>query len=148
MQPVYIDPPQTTRVMINGAGANYNLTTWHGISDFSTLTSAQVRADILLCLHDRRITLRAANVVNLNNVQIDDTSIIETIQAKILKLSFKQKICASVLQQLCPGHSDQPHAAIEHIRQSANGPDIQLITTTTINYQRMLNTSCLRSCHS
>ena len=86
---------------------------------------------------------------HLNDVQIDDTSIIETIQAKILKLSFKQTICASVLQQLCPGYSDQPHAAIEHIRQSVNGLDIQLVTTTTIEYyQRMLNASCLRSCHS
>jgi hypothetical protein len=125
--------------MTNGAGTNYNLTTWHGISNFTTLTQAQVRADILkLCLHDGTVILRAADF-NLNKVQIDDTSINETIQAKILKLGFKQ-ICASVLQQLCLGYSDQPHAAIEHIRQSVPGPDGQLVTATTIvYYQRMLN---------
>jgi hypothetical protein len=135
----YIKLPQTTRVMTNGAGANYNLTTWHGVSDFATLTQEQVRADILEpCLHDGPVTLRVADF-NLNEVQIDDTSINETIQAKILKLGFKQ-ICASVLQQLCPGYSNQPHAAIEHIRQSAPGPDGQLVTATTIvYYQRMLN---------
>jgi hypothetical protein len=125
--------------MTNGAGTNYNLTTWHGVSDFTTLTQAQVRADILEpCLHDGTVTLRAADF-NLNKVQIDYTSINETIQAKILKLGFKQ-ICASVLQQLCPGYSDQPHAAIEHICQLVPGPDGQLVTAATIvYYKQMLN---------
>ncbi len=47
-----IELPQTTRVMTNSTGANYNPTTWHGVSNFATLTQAQVHADILKpCLH-------------------------------------------------------------------------------------------------
>jgi hypothetical protein len=109
-------------------------------ANLATLTPVQVCADVLEpCLHDGPITLKAANF-NLQDVQINDTSVLKTIQAKILKLCFKQ-ICTYVFNQLCPGYSDQPHAAIEHIHQSAPGPDGQLITATTIEYyQRMLNT--------
>jgi hypothetical protein len=125
--------------MVNGHGYDYNLITWLGANDLSTLTPAQVCANILnTCLHDGPITLHDTNF-NLNNVQINNTLIVETIQAKILKIGFKQ-IRASIFQQLCPGYSNQPHAAIEHIRQSSNCPDGQLVTATTIEYyQRMLN---------
>ncbi len=135
----YIKLPETTVVQVNGTGDNYNLTTWHGAANLATLTLAQVCADILKpCLQDGPITLKAANF-NLQDVQIDDTSVLKMIQAKILKLGFKQ-ICASVFKQLCPGYSNQPHAAIEHIHQSEPGPDGQLVTATTIEYfQRMLN---------
>jgi hypothetical protein len=56
-----------------------------------------------------------------------------------LKLGFKQ-ICASIFQQLCPGYRDEPHAALEHIRQSAPGPDGQMVTASVIKYyKRMMN---------
>jgi hypothetical protein len=126
-------------IVVNNAGHNYNLTTWHSAANLHMLSPVQVRATILdPCLHDGPITLRTANF-NLNNVQVDDTSIIKIIQAKILKLGFRH-ICASVFQQMCPGYSDQPHAAIKHIRQLVPGPDGQLVTVTTIKYnQQMLN---------
>ncbi len=135
----YIKLPQKMVVVVDSGSHNYDLTTWYGAANFRTLLPAQVRASILNpCLHDGLITLCATNI-NLNNVQIDDTSITKIIQAKILKLRFRQ-ICASVFQQLCPGYSNQPHAAIKHIRQSAPGPNGQLIMATTIKYyQQMLN---------
>jgi hypothetical protein len=112
----YIKLPQTTGVMINGVGVNYNLTSWLGAADLSTLTRVEVRATILEpCLRDGPITLSVADF-NLIEANVDAKTICNTIQAKILKLGFKQ-ICASIFQQLCPGYSDQPHAAREHIRQ-------------------------------
>jgi hypothetical protein len=72
----YIKLPQSTVVMVNSAGANYNLTTWHGAADLCTLLLAQVCALILdPCLHDGPITLKAANF-NLQDVQVNDTLII------------------------------------------------------------------------
>jgi hypothetical protein len=66
-------------------------------------------------------------------------TIIEQIHSKILMLGFKQ-ICASIFQQLCPGYSNQPHAVIEHIHQTAPGPKGLLVTSTTIKYyQRMFS---------
>ncbi len=137
----YIELPQTTVVMQNGAGADYNLTTWHGAANLATLTPDQVRAQILEpCLHTGPITLGAVSF-NLTDDQIDDTTCINLIHSKVLKLGFKQ-ICKSIFQQLCPGYSDQPHAALEHIRQTSIGPNGQMVTSTTVEYyQRMLNAS-------
>ena len=137
----YIELPQTTVPMQNHTGAAYTLTTWHGAADLATLTPHQVRTQILEpCLQTVPITLGAASF-NLTDAQIDDTTCIDLIHSKVLKLGFKQ-ICKSIFQQLCPGYSDQPHAALEHIRQTSIGPDGQTVTLTTIEYyQRMLNAS-------
>ncbi len=76
---------------------------------------------------------------NLTKANVDAKTICNTIQAKILKLGFKQ-ICATIFQQLCPGYSNQPHVALEHIRQSVPGPDGQMVTASIIKYyQRMMN---------
>jgi hypothetical protein len=42
----YIELPQGTQAMINGAGTAYNLTTWLSAADLSTLTRKQVQANI------------------------------------------------------------------------------------------------------
>jgi len=63
----------------------------------------------------------------------------KTIHAQILCLGFKQ-ICTTIITQLCPGYSDQPHAILEHIFQTSTGPDGQPVTSTVIEYyQCMLN---------
>ena len=76
---------------------------------------------------------------NLAKANVVAETIRDIIQAKILKLGFK-RICSSIFQQLCPGYSDQPHAALEHIRHSVPGPDGQIVTASVIKYfQRMMN---------
>jgi hypothetical protein len=103
----YIELPQTTRVMVNGIGANYNLTSWLGADDLSSLTRNEVRSQILEpCLRDGPITLGVADF-NLAEANVDAETIRDTIQAKILKLGFKQ-ICSSIFQQLCPGTAISP----------------------------------------
>jgi hypothetical protein len=135
----YIKLPQTMRVMVNGVRVNYNPTSWLGASDLSTLSCAEVCTNILEpCLHDGPITLSVADF-NLAKANVDDKTICKTIQMMILKLGFKQ-ICTSVFQQLCPGYSNQPHAALENIHQSAPGPDGQMVMASVIEYyQRMMN---------
>jgi len=135
----YVELPQTMRVMVNGVNANYNLTSWLGADDLSSLTCDEACAQILEpCLRDGPITLSIADF-NLAKANVDAETIRDTIQAKILKLGFKQ-ICSSIFQQLCLGYSNQPHAALEHIRQSAPGPDGQMVTASVIEYfQCMMN---------
>ena len=137
----YLELPQTTVPMTDGNGADYNLTTWHGVADLSTLIADEVRTRLLEpTLQDGPIALRPADF-NLGEANIDVGSIRESIQAKILRLGFRQ-ICASIFVQLCPGYSDQPHAVLEHIRQTSVGPDGQLLTTSVLDYyQRLLNAS-------
>jgi hypothetical protein len=43
----YVKHPQTSRAMVNGAGAGYNLVTFHGVDNICTLTLAQVQTSIL-----------------------------------------------------------------------------------------------------
>ena len=97
----YIKLPQMMLVMVNGVGANYNLTSWLGADDLRGLTRDEVRLQILEpCLRDGPITLGVADF-NLAEANVDVETIRDTIQAKILKLGFKQ-ICSSIFQQLCP----------------------------------------------
>jgi hypothetical protein len=135
----YLELPQTTIAMMDGHYIAYNLTTWHGVADLTTLTSNEVCMLILEpCLQDGPIALCPANY-NLGNANIDAVTVCETIHAKILCLGFKQ-ICASIFAQLYPGYSDQPHAVLEHICQTSTGFDGQPVTATVIEYsQRMLN---------
>jgi hypothetical protein len=125
--------------MTNGAGIAYQLMTWHGAADLSTLGSNDVRKLILEpCLQDGPILLRPADF-NLGEVNIESTMIRETITSKILSLGFRQ-ICSSIFMQLCPGYSDQPHAILEHIRQTTMGSDGQPVTASVVEYyQQMLN---------
>lgn len=51
-----------------------------------------------------------AAAFNLTDVDINDMRLVEMIQAKILKLGFKQ-ICVSIFQQLCLGYINQLNAA-------------------------------------
>ena len=116
-----------------------NLATWHGESDLSTLTCAQFRTLILepcLQLQDGHIALMP-NDFNLSEANVDSTKIREDIHGKILKLGYKQ-ICHAIFGQLCPGYSDQPHAALEHIHQTTRGPDGALVTSSVVEFYQHL----------
>ncbi len=74
----YIELPQGSRTLINGAGNGYNLVSFLGIDNLRTLTREQVHIDILsvvqqdspvlLCMSD--YNLQAANT-DSNNVYLD-----------------------------------------------------------------------------
>jgi len=58
----FIELPQTTRQMTNGAGNAYNLTTFHGTTDLCILTSQEIQAEILdYTLQDGPVELQAAS---------------------------------------------------------------------------------------
>jgi hypothetical protein len=133
----YINLPITTIPMTNGAGGAYNLTTHHGPGNLRTMTAAKVLTQIVNpCLQQGPITLKNADF-NLAAANVDTTKHRDLLNSKILQLGFKQ-ICAAMFRQLCPSYSDQPHAVIEHIRQSAPGTDSQLIVATIHEYFQCL----------
>ncbi len=112
----YIKLPQTSRAMVNGAGAGYNLVMYHGADDLRTLQSAGVQATILnLTLQDGPYDLQPASF-NLTTTRTDSALLRSTIKGKILRLAYAT-ICNTLFLKLCPGYSNQPHAALDHIRQ-------------------------------
>ena len=76
---------------------------------------------------------------NLQDVNTNSSGIGMEINGKILKLTWHQ-LCAAIFNELCPGYSNQPQAALEHIKQSYLDGDSNLICTSIFAYyQRMMN---------
>ena len=132
----YIELPQSTVPMINGAAAAYNLTTFHGAADLRTLLPADVQAQVLdLVLQDGPVMLTGADF-NLNDANIDGEVIQIDIGKKVLKLATPS-ITAAIFHELCPGHSAQPHAAIEHIKQTFISGGETISTSVYVYYQSL-----------
>jgi hypothetical protein len=72
----YIELPQMMRVMVNGIGGNYNLTSWLGAADLNTLSCTEVWENILKpCLCDGPIMLSVADF-NLAKANVDAKTIL------------------------------------------------------------------------
>ncbi len=135
----YMELPQESRAMTNGAGAVYNLLSFLGVDDLRTLTPPEVKATILdPCLQDGPVLLKASDF-NLQIANTDSTDISANIEHKILKLAWHQ-ICTFVFAEICPGYSSQPHAALDHIKQSYVDNEGNMVSTPLFAYyQRMMN---------
>jgi hypothetical protein len=125
--------------MTNGAGAAYNLVSFLGVNDLRTLTPPEVKTVLLdPCLQDGPVLLKASNF-NLQNANTDSMEISLDIEQKILKLAWHQ-LCTSVFTEICPGYSSQPHAALDHIKQSYVDSEGNMVSTPVFAYyQRMMN---------
>jgi hypothetical protein len=124
---------------MNGSGVAYNLNSYLGPADLRTLMPEVVRTTILNpVLQDGPVLLEASNF-NLQNTNTNASGIGLEIDGKILKLAWHQ-LCASIFNKLCPGYSNQPQAALEHIKQSyidADGNNVCILVFAY--YQRMMN---------
>ncbi len=125
--------------MTNGVGAAYNLVSFLGVDDLRTLTPPVVQTVLLhACLQDGPVLLKASDF-NLQNANTDSTDIALNIKQKILKLAWHQ-LCASVFAKICPGYSSQPHAALDHFKQSYVNSEGNMVSTLVFAYyQRMMN---------
>ena len=112
----YIELPQTSPAMTNGTGAAYTLVSFLGVDDIRTLTPETVKADILIPVHQDGPIMLTGSDFNLTHANTDTHSIAADIDRKILKLAWHQ-LCASIFTEICPGYSNQPQAALEHIKQ-------------------------------
>ncbi len=135
----YIELPQMSRAMVNGAGVGYNLVTYHGADDLRTLQSAEVQATILnLTLQDGPYDLQLASC-NLTTARTDSALLRSAIKGKILRLAYAT-ICNTLFLELCPGYSNQPHAALNHICQVHYDCDgNHVVSSIQVYFQQMLN---------
>ncbi len=135
----YIELPQTSRAMVNGAGGGYNLVTYHGANDLRTLQRKEVQATILdQTLQDGPYDLQPASF-NLTMARTDGTSLRSEIKGKILRLTYLT-ICNTLFLELCPGYSNQPHAALDHIHQVHYYPGgNQVVSSVQAYFQQMMN---------
>ena len=135
----YIELPQTSRAMTNGVGAAYTLVSFLGVDDIRTLSPEVMKSDILTPVHQDGPIMLAASDFNLTHANTETHAIAADIDGKILKMAWHQ-LCASIFTEICPGYSNQPQAALEHIRQSfIDSEGNQICTPVFAYYQRMMN---------
>jgi len=135
----YIELPQTSRAMTNGACAAYTLVSFLGVDDIRTLSPKLMKSEILTPVHQNGPIMLAASDFNLTHANTDTHAVAVEIDGKILKMAWHQ-LCASIFTEICPGYSNQPQAALEHIRQSFIDSEGNLICTPVFAYyQRMMN---------
>jgi hypothetical protein len=100
--------------MTNGNGSPYRLATYLGLDDICTMPSDVFSRDILsVTLQDGPINLLCPKS-NLTAVKTDSTIIKANINMKVIRLAAPSVI-DHLLNQLCPGYSKEPHAALNHI---------------------------------
>lgn len=133
----YIELPQTSVAVLNGNNQARNLVTWHGAADLSTLPVDQVKTDILQqCFQDSPILIKQSDSFS-TTVRTDSTEIMETITNNMLKIALPT-ILSNLFMELCPNYSDQPHAAIEHIRQTYQDKEGNTVTSSVQAYHSRL----------
>jgi len=137
----FIELPQTTRQMMNGVGTAYNLTTFHGMSERRTLNAQGVQCKITdFTLQDGPVELQAASF-GATSARTDSSAIRTEIQEKILRLA-SSSICHTMFTELCPGYSNQPHVALEHICQVHNDNNGNPVSSSVqAYYWQLLNAS-------
>jgi hypothetical protein len=135
----FIKLPQGACGLINGNSIPYNLVSFLGVNNLCTLTCAQVQTDILAHVQQEDPVLLKASDLNLRTANTDLIDINFKINWRILKLA-RHQICSSVFVEICTGYSNQPQAALDHIKHYyTNGDGNQVCIPVFTNYQRMMN---------
>ncbi len=112
----YLELPQATRAMVNENNVAYNLMTFQGAADLRTLSPANVKDQILDATpQDGPMELQPASF-GLTNARSTGEALRAEINSKILRLAFAT-VCNTLFLELCPGYSNQLHAALDHICQ-------------------------------
>ena len=125
--------------MADGRGGPYTLVSFLGVNNLCSLNPNDVKANILTPVLQNGPVLLQASDFNLQTANTNSQDIAAEIDGKIVKLAWHQ-VCASIFNKLCPNYSNQPQAAIEHIRQSCVDGDGNIVCTSVFAYyQPMVN---------
>jgi hypothetical protein len=96
-----------------------------------------MQAEILdFTLQDGTVELQAASF-GATSARTDSFAIRADIQEKILRLAAAS-ICQMMFTELCAGYSNQPHAALDHIRQVHNNKDGNAVSSSVQAYYQQL----------
>jgi hypothetical protein len=97
----------------------------------------QVCDDILSVVQqDAPVLLQASNF-NLDVANTDSTNISIEIDQKILKLAWHQ-ICVSVFSAICTEYTNQPQAALDHIKQSYVDENVKYVCIPVFAYYQCM----------
>jgi hypothetical protein len=119
--------------MINGVNGAYRLTTFLGLDDIRLMSRGDFSRNILgVTLQGGPLDLLRPDF-NLTSAKTDSTMIEAAISAKIIRLATPS-ILDHLFIQLCPGYSKEPHAALDHIRQTCDNATGNTIFPPVFDY--------------
>jgi hypothetical protein len=129
----YIELPQGSCDLQNGNNQGYCLTTFLGADNIRTIAAADFARNILgTTLQDGPINLLCPDF-NFTSAKMDSSAIKAAINSKIIRLATPSAL-DSLFNQLCPGYSKEPHAALDHIRQTYEDTKDNTIFSSVYNY--------------
>jgi hypothetical protein len=112
----YIELPQSSTPMLNGAGNAYTLVTYAGVADLRTLNTEQAKADILDVTYQTgpgQIVPPAFGTISATLNQVQATN---DCESKILRVVL-DAVFNEVFAAIAPNYTNQPQAALEHVTQ-------------------------------
>ena len=112
----YVELPQTSTAMINGAGGAYTLVTWAGTADIRTLDAAQTATTILDVTYQTNPGQIVAPVFGATSATLNQERAMTELESKILRVVLPA-ICKDVFLGVAPNYTGQPEAALEHVKQ-------------------------------
>jgi hypothetical protein len=118
----YIQLPQSSRDLVNGANAAYMLTSWLGPADLRTMSTVAVQRDILGITHQDGPYDLLAPSFNLTSCHTDSTAVYGELKLLVVCLA-SDTIHQTMFMELVPGYSIEPHNLLEHIWQCYVGAD-------------------------
>jgi hypothetical protein len=103
----YIELPQTSVQVTDGAGNAYNLLTFHGPADLRTMSPAEVQAQILdVTFQDGPVDLQPSKF-KLSSARTDSSEMCSDNEGRIVWLASAM-VWHTMFLELCPGYSMQP----------------------------------------
>ena len=125
--------------MLSGNNQAYNLTTWQGTANLKGMSCNEVKTDILdITLQDGPVDLQPA-AFGLTAARTDGLVLNSVVDSKIMKLAYLT-VCKTLFIELCPDYNDQPHAALDLIKQVSFDCDGNKVVASVYTYHtRLMN---------
>ncbi len=113
----YIQLPQNSIDLVNGAGNPYRLTTFTGAADLRTLTTETIQRDILDATHQDGPYDLLEPSFNLTSCRTESTVTYGELKSQVVRLA-SATIHQQLFEVLVPGYTLEPHNVLDHIFQS------------------------------
>ncbi len=138
----YIQLPQDSIDLVNGAGNPYCLTTFTGAADLRTLTTKTIQRDILDATHQDGPYDLLEPSFNLTSCCTESTVTYGELKSQVVRLA-SATIYQQLFEVLVPGYTLEPHNILDHIFQSyVNQEGIHQRLPAQVYYTTFLNAVC------
>jgi hypothetical protein len=133
----YTKLPQASCDLTSGNNQAYPLTTYLGPGNVRTIAATDFKCDILAhTLQDGPVDLLLPTF-NLTAARLDRTTLVSEFCNKIIMLATLL-VLDCLFNQLCPGYSKEPHAALDHIQQTYKDAEGNVIFQPVFDYYRQI----------